>query len=998
MTFNLFTAYENWIPNKRIIRTKEGLQELVDRLSNSKLFSCDVETPEIGSEEMYILGIGFAEGSDSWYIPVNHTSTFEQLPMKAVVKALKPVFSDQKIAKVFHNAKFDVNMLSIYDVEVKGLILDTIFMVWLCQEEHQDKDLKNSARRDLGMVLKKYKDVNGGDLENASIREVAHYCRMDCKATLGLYNFYKPVIQEEELSVVFKNEMDLLPVTMAMEKEGMLIDREKLEALGKQLNEHIQELTPQIHKLLGKRINIKSTQQLAEILYDELGLVCERTTKKGNRSTDIEALRDMQGQHEVIDLLIEYRKYNTWYSTFVKGITKKIKKNGKVYANFNQAGAISGRYSSSKPNLQNIPRDETNLKIRGIFIAPPGYKIICADYSQLELRLISRFSGDPKLVYAYKNDIDVHTLTASQMFKVDFDKVDTEQRYIAKTINFASGYGTSPGTLREILRDGGKTVDMDEAKELLNMHHRVYKRWYAWGEEMIAECEKCGYAKSWLGRRRRLPDINAKEYGIKAEAGRQAVNHIVQSCIEESQSILTKNGYIPISKLDGESIFNGEIWTSNYNVYPTGEREVYRLNLSGGKHILSTLEHRFFKWNPASLKIEECYLRDLNPTKDWVVTSTQGSIDGLLKENVKGIYDGHYRASYKKLEQPKGITEDEVYLLGYLVGDGYYGTKKGKDHYGSIYIAFGNIEHPDIEKAKTYKKETERIYNLLIRLYPNLNVRIRQARNGSRTGFNTNLCFTSIILRDRLEKLELGPVSKKDKRIPSWIFTSLPKYKIAFIKGYMDADGNISKTGLVQLTTVVEELAHGMLLLLNSLGIDAGYHKYGKGKNIFFKVNIRSKDIQKYYELVGFENFSKKERLKDCIEKQKHMRNGLNTSISGFEQVFSIEKVGVYSTYDIEILEGKQAFVCEGILVHNSASGDVVKTAMIRLFNSKKFIELGCKIVSQVHDELIIICPEDNVDEVVPLVKEIMEHPLEKDLGIDLPVSIGIGNSWDEAK
>jgi len=544
---NLFMFIDEFLPS-RIIRSRSMMEELCDRLKFTNYFSFDVETTALPTRGRYddveLLGIGFCINYDTFYVPVKHEVAFELLPLDYVIRMLKPYFEDPTKTKIAHNIKFDTHVLRKYGIKVNGTLIDTMIMAWLLNEETESKGLKNLIRKEFGINLVELSFFESVGFVNSPIREAARYCRMDAKSCFHLYQFYKNKLREEKLLAAFKLETDLLPIVIEMEEEGMLIGEEYMGQLGQKIKEQTKKVKEEILELLGHQINIDSSKQLSDLLFKRMGLTCNYTTAKGNPSVDEQALLSIVTEHPAIPKLLEYRRLQKLYSTYIEGFQKFII-DGKIKTTFDSIGTASGRFSSSNPNLQNIPRDDDEFKIRHLFKAPSGYKMIVADYSQIELRLISHFSQEPKLIQAFKNQRDIHAETALDLFGT----LDDEKRFYAKTINFSIAYGAGPNKIRQVLASAGHDVfNIEEIEGILSQHRKKYPGFYKWRDEVVKSCREKGYVRTLIGRKRRLPMINSDDSYKRSRAERQAVNTIIQGSAAD------------IMKLAMINIFNNEIF------------------------------------------------------------------------------------------------------------------------------------------------------------------------------------------------------------------------------------------------------------------------------------------------------------------------------------------------------------------------------------------------------------------------------------------------------
>ncbi len=548
---DIFTALEPYKRYSRVIQEEHQIEGMIEHIRNAPVVAFDTETTEFSKttrfKDIVMLGIGLATGTYSCYIPLNHITQHPQLSLEAILLVLQTeLFSNPDKIKIAHNLKFDMKILHNYAIKIQEPIADTMLMTWLLNEVAPRK-LEYLAKTEFGIPMLNYKEINKGSLIDANIKDVATYCRIDAKTCYLLYQKYLPLIKEECLQKAFVLEMQFIPIVAAMESVGMTIDGEKLNELGDKIGKEINCLRARILTTAGYQFNIDSTQQLQEFLYKQLKLEPEFYTNSGEPSTDVRALKALRDEHEVIQMILDYRELRKMQSTYIEGFKERLDEHNKIYGEFNQIGESegtkTGRLSSKNPNLQNLPRDDkgNKLQFRQIFIAPKDYDMLVADYNQLEMRLIAHFSQDENLLRAYSLGIDVHTDTASIMFGVPYDEVTKEQRTISKTIGFGLSYGASPYKLSEMLE-----VDVDYAEELYNLYHEKYQGVTLWKVKTVSKCKENLYVQTLTGRRRRLPEILSSDKKEKSRAERQAINSVIQG----SAADIVKAAMIKIYKND----------------------------------------------------------------------------------------------------------------------------------------------------------------------------------------------------------------------------------------------------------------------------------------------------------------------------------------------------------------------------------------------------------------------------------------------------------------
>ncbi len=525
---DLFSSVEEWKYRKRIVQDLDLLDNMIDCLQQCSTIALDTETSSLDYKTLELAGIGVATNKfGSWYIPVGHHIDHPQLQIPTVIMALNNIFEDDKKTLVMHNAKFDLHVLNKFGANVHNKILDTMIMAKLLNKK--EVGLKSLASTILDIKLDELDNfVSNKDATEASIYKTAKYCRMDAKSTLALAYIFAKEIHEEKLDRVLKLEMELLPVVVDMESNGVHVDVEKLKELGDIINKKVAKYEKAIKKEAGKDFNVNSTQQLGEILFKDLGIKAPYLTEKnGIGATHTEALKLIEKtnpEYKIVSYVLKYRKHNKLKTTYVDSILEKID-NGKIYPTFNQMGAMTGRFSANNPNLQNIPRPEEKdeLMIRNIFYSPEGFKLIVADYSQIELRVLAHFCLDGNLIKAFESGKDVHAATASMMFGVPISKVTKSQRYEAKTLNFGLIYGMGAYSLANRL-----DKDVEEAEKLMSKYFSIYSQVKPWEQKQLLKAKQNNFVRTLIGRKIYINGLDSEDKKIRNSAERRAVNAVVQ--------------------------------------------------------------------------------------------------------------------------------------------------------------------------------------------------------------------------------------------------------------------------------------------------------------------------------------------------------------------------------------------------------------------------------------------------------------------------------------
>jgi DNA polymerase-1 len=515
----------------KIVSNAQDLEKLIKRLSQAGSFAFDTETTGLDPMTAGLVGLSFspAEG-EACYIPVGHIGleAIGQIPLEQVIDKLKPLMEDRKLAKLAHNGKYDMTVLSQYGVSVQNLSFDSMIAAYLLGEK--SLGLKNLAFSRLAVEMTPIAELIGAGakqipMSRVEIARAADYASADADMTLRLAKVFEPELKEQGLWQLFADvEMPLTPVLMGMERNGIALDTDLLKQMSQRLGEQLSKLEKDIYDNVGHQFNINSPQQLSKVLFDELKLPTARKTK-GGYSTGAAILEELRGVHPVIGFILDYRQLSKLKSTYIDALPGLVNpKTGRVHTSFNQTRTTTGRLSSSEPNLQNIPvRGEMGKEVRQAFIAPRGSLLLSADYSQIDLRALAHLSQDKSLLDAFRHDEDIHRATAAQVFGVDPGKVTPEMRRTAKTVNFGVIYGMSDYGLEQ-----ATGLSREEAAAFINAYFEKYPGVKQYLESTKEEARQKGYVQTILGRRRAIPEINHSNRQLREAAERMAINMPVQ--------------------------------------------------------------------------------------------------------------------------------------------------------------------------------------------------------------------------------------------------------------------------------------------------------------------------------------------------------------------------------------------------------------------------------------------------------------------------------------
>ena len=517
------------------ILTEKQLTAWIKKLKAAEVFSFDLETTSLEYMQAEIVGVSFAvEDNKAAYVPVAHCyeGAPQQLDRDSVLALLKPLLEDAKASKLGQNLKYDMSVLANYDIHMQGISFDTMLESYVLDSVGSRHNMDALALRFLDKQTIHFEDIAGKGAKQITfdyvdIDKATEYAAEDADITLQLHHAIWPKLEKiDSLKKVFTElEMPLLPVLSRIERRGVLLDVKALQKQSKQLAKRLIELEEQVHSLAGEEFNLGSPKQLQKILFEKLELPIISKTPKGQPSTAESVLVELANDYELPKLLLEYRSLSKLKSTYTDKLPKMIDANtGRIHTSYHQAVAATGRLSSTDPNLQNIPvRSKEGRRIRKAFIANKGYKILAADYSQVELRIMAHLSEDNGLVTAFENGVDVHSATAAEVFDVEIDAVTKEQRRRAKAINFGLIYGMSAFGLAKQL-----DIERYEAQSYVDLYFERYPGVKDYMERTRKVASEQGYVETVLGRRLYLPDINARNGMRRQYAERTAINAPMQ--------------------------------------------------------------------------------------------------------------------------------------------------------------------------------------------------------------------------------------------------------------------------------------------------------------------------------------------------------------------------------------------------------------------------------------------------------------------------------------
>lgn len=513
-----------------LISDIQGFKQLLKVLENHSEICIDTETTSLDVLEAQLIGMAISYRA--------HTGYYVQLPenegdIKNWLSLLEPLFADVSKIWIAQNWKYDYAVLKKYGIQLPTKVFDTMLAHYVINPD---------ARHNMDVLSENYlnytpisietligkKGADQGNMKDVDTKLVAEYSAEDADITFQLAQVFKPMLAERGGEKVFYDvEMPLVPVLADMEITGVKIDTANLKEQSKDIENEIKRIENEITTMAGEKFNIASPKQLGEILFEKLkvGGSKPKKTKTGQYATGEDVLQSLAKEHPIIPLILEYRQLTKLKNTYIDTLPQMIHpKTGRIHTSFNQAVAATGRLSSNNPNLQNIPiRTERGRKIREAFVPEEGFKILSADYSQIELRIIAAISGDEAMIQAFKNGEDIHAATAAKVFGVPLDKVTKEMRSNAKTVNFGIIYGVSAFGLSQ-----QSTLSKQEAAAVIEAYFKTYPGIKDYMDKQVKKARENGYVETILGRRRYLPDIESRNQVVRSQAERIAINAPIQ--------------------------------------------------------------------------------------------------------------------------------------------------------------------------------------------------------------------------------------------------------------------------------------------------------------------------------------------------------------------------------------------------------------------------------------------------------------------------------------
>ncbi len=527
----LFGGAEKLKPVAQVVDSLEQLKEIADGIRENGYVSMDIIASDTVPRAAEIIAITLATNAEKgYYIPLGHKK-YQNIDRDKALDLLRAIIESSDIKKTGHNLKYDAQVLKNYGVGMRGVGFDSMIAAYLIDPGRRQYELDLLAPQWLDLETTPLVNIIGKPKDNLAfadvpVETVAPYATETVCIPLLLKEKLVPILVERDCKELFDDiELPLTLVLAELEWQGIAIDKNLLSELSKEYTEYITTVSAEIFSMAGEEFNLNSPKQLSEVLFDRLGLTGGKKTKNGALSTNVEVLEKLAVDYPIVQKIIDYREKKKLLSTYIDALPAQIYSgSGRVHTSFNQAVTSTGRLSSTNPNLQNIPiRTENGRKIRQAFVAENGNMLVAADYSQIELRILAHLSDDSFLKEAFVNDQDIHTQTASVIYSVLPDFVDSSMRRVAKTINFGLMYGMGPINLSRQLK-----ISFGEAKKFIETYFHQFPTVRNYMDTTIESARLLGYTETLLGRRRYLPEISASNKNIREAAERTAINTPVQ--------------------------------------------------------------------------------------------------------------------------------------------------------------------------------------------------------------------------------------------------------------------------------------------------------------------------------------------------------------------------------------------------------------------------------------------------------------------------------------
>lgn len=1003
----------------RIIRKRAELDSLVRGLWDAEHWSFAIadSTPVGGGQQGSArdarppsgVAISTAAGASA-YVDLEN---FED-GVEAAVEPLRDVLSNGLLSKSIHDLKRAVALLATHNIEPEGVTDDTLLAAYLLDPVRSKYELIDLAREAVGTdgagdppdgwTESQWRAAEAADL-TAQTAHVLHGRLLEN----GLEAIYNEI------------ELPLAPLLYKMERAGLRVDTKVLSELSAYLGSELEKLTEKIYKVAGREFKINSPKQVGDVL-EELNISSGRKTSTGRVSTSKAVLEELAQTFELPRLIIEYRELDKLKTVYTDSLPAQIAEDGRIHGQLNQTVTATGRLSSSEPNLQNIPiRTELGRRIRRAFIAEKGNKLISADYSQLELRLLAHVTHDPVMLDAFQKNEDIHERTARLVFKAKTKEELSEARRFAKIVNFAIAYAIEPFGLSQ--RVG---ISRKEAKKVIDDYYETYKGVHRFMEEVPVKARELGHVRSIYGRLRPIPGINDRNGNIRGRAEREAINMPIQGCLPYETKVLTSAGYFPVGELYHRGSDGLKVWTgtrfATFKVLNRGLCELAEISLANGQvlrcdtrhEVLVVTEAGYFWKRFAELESGERICLSLPQEIEF------GSVHGLHAvpqtnaHNVLPIFIGEFGEKF-------------FYWLGYYIGDGWI-SHKPETHRWCLAYSLGTAKAGKREEIVARADECAAYFS---GLGLRTNFRWQSQQKGELTVYSKGLV-------EFLARIGINTqANASTKRVPDFVFRSPLSARKAFLRGVLDADGYHGSDGATNpsIHLCQRKLLADLWLLFRTIGVEGklrGPYSY-KG-HTSYRLDLIGGMLSRvlpfakcrFVHAPGMHApafvvsaFLSEVSPSQLIQHSHHvlysrLKHGGAASIYTLAEILKSAGVqlsiplytwsslkeksalgAIEETFTLAVDDPLHRFDSEGVISKNTAS-DIVKIAMLHVDEAIKREGLKARLLMQVHDELLIEAPKQEAERAAELLRREMESAVELD--VPLKVEVGIGDNWMDTK
>jgi DNA polymerase I-like protein with 3'-5' exonuclease and polymerase domains len=896
--------------------------------------------------------------------------------------AIKLILEDPEYLKICHNLKFEYQYLKCMGVNMVGPYYCTMVAAWLANmgvpktlstgkilyqyglkalAEYQLKEREVTTFDDLSKMYAQ-KVVTGVTKKGKEkIKKVPalssqippeileKYCLHDVEMTEKLYTLTSEYLEKNGLMPLFtRMEMPVLKILADMELNGVKLDNEYLMKFKHELEDDRVKIETELEGIAGAKINWKSPKQLHKFIYEDLKLPVIEYTANHTASTGVKSLQKLEGMHPVIPLLLKYRKVDKLITTYTDALMEKInEKTKRVHPSFNQIGTETGRFSSSNPNGQQIPKHtEDGLRIRKAFIAEEGNSLISIDFSQIELRVMAHYSGDPKLIEAFTTGKDVHQTVADEL-GVDRDRT-------AKSINFGLIYGSTEYGLARTLG-----ISTDAAKAYIDNYFMKFKGVYYWMKRQKSQCAETKYTETIFKRRRPLLDITSGDFKKRMSAERQALNTPIQGCLSGTMRVLTEYGVRELRDLVGKrfKIWDGNNFVVGDCVY-SGKKQETRVTFGTNDFIDCSSEHKFLT---VDVNGKEKFKRPSEFSRKERVRFSNTSPDF----GCKTTWEPEKNSSHWKA--PNGVANTHLYSIDDIKNSFNRGLFLGR------LVSDGSITNRAI---RLFIAEHEKnILSKLTSICGAFRYRVKKIIRPMREPMYY-IDIASVLLARQLQRYNVK------NRIPKPLWDDKDMLR-GFLQGMFDGDGGWCED-IITLTFgkggFYKKFAEDIQSALTIFGIRSRLRIYPKDRTV---VRINKADNEIFLKRIGFLNMQK--RARHGLPGGKRFVNPILGNVVTVKSV--VTRLKYVKMYDIVNTEqGK--YVCEGVIVHNSAA-DIMKVAMIKVQRMLDTKYPQCKMVMNIHDELVFECPTDIADVVGKEITTTMEQSVNLKVPIKAECEIG---------